>query len=159
MIGMLKRQEIEILLKAGHSQSEVVRLSGVGLRSVRRIAKEPSVDVDDAADRKKRRIGRPNVLENFRQQVEAILKQEADLPSLEILRRMREAGYSEGKTVLYELVASLRSQMAQIWTGTWPPGLNGSFAPLLIRKREYSDFSGHLASVPRVRLSESITAL
>ena len=40
---MLKRHEIEILLKAGHSQSEVVRLSGVGLRSVRRIAKEPLV--------------------------------------------------------------------------------------------------------------------
>ena len=38
MIGMLKRHEIEILLKAGHSQPEVVHVSGVGLRSVRRIA-------------------------------------------------------------------------------------------------------------------------
>ena len=114
MIGMLKRHEIEILLKAGHSQPEVARLSGVGLRSVRRIAKEPSVvDVDDGAEREKRRIGRPNVVENFRQQVEAILKQEADLPSLEILRRMREAGYPGGKTALYELVASLRPPLAQ----------------------------------------------
>jgi hypothetical protein len=54
MIGMLKRHEIEILLKTGHSQPEVARLSGVGLRSVRRIAGEPSVvDVDDAAERVK----------------------------------------------------------------------------------------------------------
>src|SRR5437660_9717916 len=114
MIGMLKRHEIEILLKAGHSQPEVARLSGVGLRSVRRIAKESSVvDVDDAAEREKRRIGRPNVVENFREQVEAILKQEADLPSLEILRRVREAGYPGGKTALYELVASLRPQVTQ----------------------------------------------
>ena len=114
MIGMLKRHEIEILLKAGHSQPEVARLSGVGLRSVRRIAKESSVvDVDDAAERAKRRIGRPNVVENFRQQVEAILKQEPDLPSLEILRRVREAGYPGGKTALYELVASLRPPLAQ----------------------------------------------
>ena len=98
MIGMLKRHEIEILLKAGHSQPDVVRLSGVGLHSVRRVAKEPSVvDVDDAAEREKLRIGRPNVVENFRKQVEGILKQEADLPSLEILRRVREAGYPGGK--------------------------------------------------------------
>lgn len=114
MIGMLKRHEIEILLKAGHSQRQLARLSGVGLRSVRRIAKEPSViDVDDAAEREKRRIGRPKVAENFRAQVEAILKQEADLPSLEILRRVCEAGYPGGKTALYELVASLRPQVAQ----------------------------------------------
>ena len=45
------------------------------------------MDVDDAAEREKRRIGRPNLVENFRAQVEAILKQEADLPSLEILHR------------------------------------------------------------------------
>jgi transposase len=114
MIGMLKRHEIEILLKAGHSQPEVVRLSGVGLRSVRRIAREPSVvDVDNAAERKKRRIGRPNLVENFRKQVEGILKQEADLPSLEILRRVREAGYPGGKTALYELVASIRPQTSK----------------------------------------------
>ena len=34
---MLKRHEVEILLKAGHSKAEVVRLAGVSLRSVNRI--------------------------------------------------------------------------------------------------------------------------
>jgi len=34
---MLKRHEIEILLKAGHGKAEVARLSGASLRSVKRI--------------------------------------------------------------------------------------------------------------------------
>ena len=49
---MLKRHEVEILLKAGHSKAEVARLAGVSLRSVNRIAAEaPVVHVDDAAER------------------------------------------------------------------------------------------------------------
>jgi hypothetical protein len=31
---MLKRHEVEILLKAGHAKTEVARLSGISLRSV-----------------------------------------------------------------------------------------------------------------------------
>jgi transposase len=38
-----------------------------------------------------------------------ILEKEAELPSLEILREVRKAGYSGGKTALYTLVASLRA--------------------------------------------------
>ena len=34
MLGMLKRHEVTILLKAGHPKAEVARLSGVSLRSV-----------------------------------------------------------------------------------------------------------------------------
>jgi transposase len=108
---MLKRHEVEILLKAGHPKTEVARLSGVSLCSVKRIAEEsPVVHVDDAAEREKRRIGRPSIVENFRKLIVAILEEKADLPSLEILRRAREAGYTGGKTALYALVASLRPQ-------------------------------------------------
>ena len=47
---MLKRHEVEILLKAGHPKTEVARLSGASLRSVKRIAEEsPVVQVDDVA--------------------------------------------------------------------------------------------------------------
>jgi transposase len=109
MLGMLKRHEVEILLKAGHPKTEVAHLTGVSLRSVKRIAGEaPVVHVDDAAEREKRRIGRPSLVEDFRKLVVAILEAKADLPSLEILRRVREAGYQGGKTALYALVASLR---------------------------------------------------
>lgn len=49
---MLKRHEVEILLKAGHAKTEVARLSGVSLRSVQRIAEESPVGhVDDAKER------------------------------------------------------------------------------------------------------------
>ena len=108
---MLKRHEVEILLKAGHSKAEVARLAEVSLRSVNRIAEEaPVVHIDDAAEREKRRIGRPSIVENFRKPVEKILEEKSDLPSLEILRRVRAAGYQGGKTALYALVASLRSK-------------------------------------------------
>jgi len=64
---MLKRHEVEILLKAGHPKTEVARLSGASLRSVKRIAEEsPVVQVDDAVERTKRQIGRPSMVANFR---------------------------------------------------------------------------------------------
>ena len=54
MLGMVKRHEVEILLKAGHPKTEVARLSGVSLRSVKRIAEEePVMHVDDQAERTK----------------------------------------------------------------------------------------------------------
>src|SRR5215472_18240058 len=109
MLGMLKRHEVEILLKAGHAKTEIARLSGVSLRSVQRIAEEnPVLQVDDVAERAKRQIGRPSTVQNFRKQVVGILQEEPDLATLEILRRVRETGYQGGKTALYALVASLR---------------------------------------------------
>ncbi len=106
---MLKRHEVEILLKAGHPKTEVARLAGVSLCSVKRIAEEdPVVHVDDAGERVKRKIGRPSTVENFRKQIVEILKEAPDLASLEILRRVREGGYRGGKTALYALAASLR---------------------------------------------------
>ena len=73
---MLKRHEVEILLKAGHSKAEVARLAGVSLCSVKRIAEEvPVVPVDDAAEREKRRIGRPSLVEDFRKPVVNILEE------------------------------------------------------------------------------------
>ena len=101
---MLKRHEVEILLKAGHAKTEVARLSGVSLRSVKRIAEESPVEhVDDAREHTKRQIGRPSTVASFRKQVVAIVQEKPDLASLEILRRVRESGYSGGKTALYAL--------------------------------------------------------
>jgi len=106
---MLKRHEIEVLLKAGHAKVQVAGLAGVSLSSVKRIAEEdPVVHVDEAAERAKRRVGRPSQVENFRKLVAEILAEKADLPSVEVLRRVREGGYTGGKSALYGLVASLR---------------------------------------------------
>src|SRR5215469_18336000 len=114
MWGMLKRHEVEILLRAGHRKTEVARLTAVSLCSVKRIAQEsPVAHVDDKIERSKRQIGRPSTVQNFRKQVVGILEETPDLASLEILRRVREAGYQGGKTVLYDLVASLRPKPAK----------------------------------------------
>ena len=70
MWEMLKRHEVEVLLKAGHRKTEVARMTGVSLRSVKRIAEEePVVHVDDKAERNQRQIGRPSTVQNFRKQV------------------------------------------------------------------------------------------
>ena len=87
---MLKRHEVEILLKAGHRKTEVARLTGVSLCSVKRIGQEgPVVQVDDAAERAQRQVGRPSRVANFRKPILEILQQTPDLGSLEILRRVR----------------------------------------------------------------------
>ncbi|MGD0227122.1 MAG: IS630 family transposase [Terriglobia bacterium] len=118
MLGMLKRHEVKILLKAGHSKTDVARLTGVSFHSVSRMAEEAPVDhLDDAAERMKRRIGRPSLMEDFRKRVVEILQEKADLPSLEVLRRVREAGYQGGKSMLYALVASLRPKQVKPLVG------------------------------------------
>jgi len=84
---MLKRHEIEVLLKAGHPKIEVAGLAGVSLSSIKRIATEaPVVHVDDAAERTRRQIGRPSLVDNFRKLVVEILQEKADLPPVEFSR-------------------------------------------------------------------------
>src|SRR5260370_23742442 len=106
---MLKRHEIQILLAAGHTQAEVVKLSGASERSVRRIAEEkPVTQVDDAAARQQAGVGRPNRVEEFRTLIVETIEKEPHLKSVELLHRARQAGYEGGKSVFYDLVARVR---------------------------------------------------
>src|SRR5260370_27888040 len=99
MLSMLKRHEVEILLKAGHRKAEVARLAGVSLCSVKRIAQEgPVVHVDDAAERAQRQVGRPSRGANFRKPILGVLQQEPALGLLESFPRMREARQWGGHT-------------------------------------------------------------
>ena len=67
---MLKRHEVEILLKAGHAKTELARVSGVSLRSVKRIAEERPVEhVEDARERAQRQSGETSTVADFRKQV------------------------------------------------------------------------------------------
>jgi hypothetical protein len=55
MIEMLKRHEIQVLRRAGHTWKEVAALSSVSVRTVRRVAAEAAVTtVDNAAERVRR---------------------------------------------------------------------------------------------------------
>src|ERR1700744_3678512 len=114
MHEMLKRHAIQVLRAAGHTQAKVAKQLVVSERSVRTIEAEPAVaTIDDASERRRRRIGRPSKAEPFRDLVVAIFKDEPRLMSLELLRRARLKGYAGGKSAFYELVASLRPPVAQ----------------------------------------------
>jgi transposase len=126
MIDMLKRHEIQVLRRAGHSQEEAADLAGVSVRSVRRVEAEDGVsDADNQAERSRRRIGRPSKAEPFRPFVVELLTKEPELLSLEVLRRARLAGYAGGKSALYELIHAIRPKRVRLVTRF--EGLPGEF--------------------------------
>jgi hypothetical protein len=56
-----------VLRRAGVTQQQVAKLTGISVRSVRMIeSEEPVVVLDEAAERGKRGIGRPSKSEPFR---------------------------------------------------------------------------------------------
>jgi hypothetical protein len=57
-----------------------------------------------------RGAGRPSTVAPFAPQVAQWLREDPYLPGVEILRRVRLAGYRGGKSALYELVGRLRVQ-------------------------------------------------
>jgi transposase len=127
MIDMLKRHEIQVLRRAGHTQDDVAELAGVSVRSIRRVEGEIEVShVDNEAERESRRIGRPSKAEPFRPFVVEQLAKEPELLSLEILRRAKLEGYAGGKSALYELIHAIRPRPARLVTRF--EGLPGEFS-------------------------------
>lgn len=123
---MLKRHEIQVLVKAGLEQAEVARIAMVGERTVRRVAKEPSVTSLLAKESRAVRPGRPAKVEEYRSFVVDLLAQPGkhDLATLEVLRLARLKGYKGGKSAFYSLVKSIRPPC----TG-WRPCLRGARRP------------------------------
>jgi transposase len=109
MLPLLKRHEIQVLLGAGFAAKDVAGRAGVSDDTVRRVADEAAVQhTDDQAERRTRRIGRPSKAAPFADKVQAWLDKEPDLPTLELLRRAKQDGYSGSKSALYALVAASR---------------------------------------------------
>jgi hypothetical protein len=66
MLPLLKRHEIQVLLRAGHAQRDVAACTGTALNTVRRVKHEGDVtDTDDAAERPARGVGRPSKTVSF----------------------------------------------------------------------------------------------
>src|SRR5512145_2100383 len=127
MIDMLKRHEIQVLRRAGHSLAEVAKLAGVSRRSVVRVNGETAVcAIDNEAERNRRQIGRPSKAEGFRSFVVGQLAEEPELLSVELLRRAKLEGYQGGKSALYELVQSIRPKRSRLVTRF--EGLPGEFS-------------------------------
>ena len=98
MIDMLKRHEIQVLRRAGHTWAQVAALSGVSLGTARRVAAEDAVaSVDNGAERARRQIGRPSKAEAYREVLGQALTEDPTLRSVELLHRARQAGYTGGR--------------------------------------------------------------
>lgn len=109
VLSLLKRHEVQVLLSADHEPAWVAKFTGVSIDSVRRIGNEADVThVDDAAERRARKVGRPSKAAPFAASVAAWLKEDAGVPTQELLRRANEAEYKGSKTAFYALVAGLR---------------------------------------------------
>ncbi|MCL2447425.1 MAG: hypothetical protein FWD17_00605 [Polyangiaceae bacterium] len=107
---MLKRYEVQVLRRAGHSQSEVAHLTGVSIRAIRRIEREgPAERAPSALAERRHRLGRPSRVEAFRSSVVEQLAEDPFRPSLEILRRVQTVGYSGSRSPMYALIAELRA--------------------------------------------------
>ena len=108
MIDMLKRHEIQVLRRAGHSLQDVAKLAGVSVRSVHRVDDEASVGhVDSDAERARRRMGgrrRPSRCEASscaaRDGAEAAVGGDPAPGAA--------GGLHGGKSALYELIHSIR---------------------------------------------------
>lgn len=109
MYDAMKRHEVQVLRKAGLTRDEIAKRSGVSRRCVTNILNEPLVeDLGRAVVESDGKVGRPSTALPFAAPVQELFKTEPDLPTVEVLRRMRLKGYTGGKTALYQLVAALR---------------------------------------------------
>jgi hypothetical protein len=114
LFGLIKRHEVQVLRRAGHSQVEVARLTGVSLSEIRRIEAEAPIDhFDDAAERRRRGIGRPSKAEPLRSYVTEQLAASPRATSLDLLRGAKAAGYTGSKSAFYALVARLRPDVTR----------------------------------------------
>ena len=105
----MTRHAVRVLREAGLSVEVTAKRSGVSERSVKRITREAAV----AAAKSARSVGRPSKVEPFRAAIEAILAEDAELPTTEILRRLiDDHRYSGGKSAVFDFVAKLRKPVA-----------------------------------------------
>ena len=99
----MKRHEVQVVRKAGFSLRQVAKKAEVGLNTVLRILeKVPS------ASNERPHVGRPPVALRYADIARRILGETPDLPTVEVLRLLREKGYPGGKNPVYRLVRQLR---------------------------------------------------
>lgn len=108
MLTIIQRHSVQVLLAAGHSPNQVAELAGVSERSVRRIAHQAAITELNPPTLAVGQRGRPSKAEPFREQARAILTEEPELKTVEILHRLRGKGYAGAKSAVYTLVKTLR---------------------------------------------------
>ena len=105
---------VQQLRKAGIPAETVEQITGVSQRSIRRMIQEAEVtSAEEPVTGNRKRIGRPSEVSEYRDEITAWLTEERDprdgpMKSQEVLARLRQRGYTGGKTAVYELVKQLR---------------------------------------------------
>jgi transposase len=106
---MLDRHAVQAMLAAGERPRRIAAHFGIAVRTVWRIAREPTVSGgDDRAARRARRVGRPPVTADVPTVVREWLEAEPDLPPGEVHRRLREAGHRLGLSTVYRVLGTTR---------------------------------------------------
>lgn len=124
---MVRRHEVQVLRRAGHSLVETAKLVGVSQRSVQRVEAETAVSsFDTEAEREQRKIGRPSKAEPFRSFLVGELVGQPDVLAVELLRRAKNKGYTGAKSALFKLVKELRPKRVRPITRF--EGLAGEFS-------------------------------
>ncbi len=105
---------VQNLRKADVPQQEVQKITGMSERTVRRIEREPEVtNSDEETFRKTKNLGRPSAVSEYEDEIRQWLEEprapeDGPLKSQEILCRLRNKGYTGGKTAVYDLVRQIR---------------------------------------------------
>jgi hypothetical protein len=98
MLPLLKRHAVQVLVSVVIPLTTIAERVGASLATVKRFAQEEGVvHVDNAAERRRRRIGRPPKAERFADDVREWLTEEPELPTQELLRRAKACGYAGGQ--------------------------------------------------------------
>ena len=113
VLSPLQRHKIQVLLEAGHPQRDVAERCEASLSTIRRVAREATVEqVDRRVETGRRHIGRPSQTQPIADKVRAWLAEEPELATRELLRRAKLDGFTGKKSAFYALVAGLRPKPA-----------------------------------------------
>ncbi len=114
MFRLLERYIVQELKKTGACQKVIREATGISERTQRRLQQEPPVtDAEDGNFRKLRKVGRPSTADVYEPLVDQWLAEprqpeDGPLKSIEVYTRLKELGYTGGKTAVYDLVRRLR---------------------------------------------------
>ena len=125
---MIDRHKIQTLLSAGHTTQEVARLLGISQRTAQRVANESSVEKwDDAAERRRRRIGRRSKAACVQARLRELMLADPEAPPLEHLRVLRSEGVKLGDSTFYR-VHALEKEILPAQLTVRFEGVAGEFA-------------------------------
>ena len=111
MIDVMTRLKVHHLAEGGLKHEEIAAKLRVGVRSVERIVKEePPTAAEIASNVRRGKRGRPSQVALYEDKVRALLEEEPELPSAEVVRRMRLCHYGGGRSAMYELIKRVRPE-------------------------------------------------